>query len=128
MQQINVIIVEDDSHAAATLQVDLSALNYNVTGTATNALDAIDLLNNKQVDIAIINPELRGEKNGIWVGHMINKKYRVPFVFLTNNESDTCISEAMTSNPGGFVMKPFSRVNISAAVQLALQNFTFPIR
>lgn len=119
---INVLIVEDDSQAAEHLQSDLNNLNYNVSGTATNALDAIDLLNQVKVDIAIINPELGGRKNGIWVGKMINKKYRVPFIFLTDSDNRARISEAMTTNPNGFVMKPFSRVNISAAIQLALQN------
>lgn len=128
MQKVKVIIIEDDNNTAANLQSSLNELNYSISGVATNALDAIDLLNQQSADIAIINPELQGEKNGVWVGHMINKKYRVPFIFLSDNVSHTCISEAMHSNPGGYVMKPFSRVNISAAIQLALQKFTALVR
>lgn len=123
MQKIKVIIIEDDANTTANLQSNLNELNHSVIGVANNALDAIDLLNQEQPDIAIINPELRGEKNGVWVAHMINKKYRLPFVFLTDNTTLASINNAMNSKPNGYIMKPFSRVNISAALQLALQNF-----
>lgn len=123
MDKIKILIVEDEAITAESLANVLNQLGYGVSGIAANALEAIDILNEEDTDMAILDINIQGAKDGIWVAKLIQKKYNMPFVFLTAFEDEKILSKAITTEPYGYLIKPFTNIDISAAVQLALQNF-----
>jgi two-component system, LytTR family, response regulator len=124
MEQIKVLIVEDEGITAESLRDVLLKLGYLVSGIAADALGAIDILNNDDTDMAILDINIQGDKDGIWVANLIQKKYQIPFIFLTAYEDEKILENAIKTKPYGYLVKPFTKTDISAAIKLGLQNFS----
>lgn len=123
MNKLNVLIVEDEGITAESLSDVLEELGYGVSGIAADAFEAIDILNNDNTDFAILDINIQGDKDGIWVADLIQRKYNIPFIFLTAFDSEQILSRAVETKPYGYLLKPFTKIDISAAIQLAMQNF-----
>jgi len=123
MDTLSVLIVEDEGITAESLSEVLKQLGYNVSGIAANALEAIDILNTEPTDIAILDINIQGDKDGLWLADLIQKKYHIPFVFLTAFEDEKVLDEAIKTRPGGYLLKPFTKTDINAALRVAIQNF-----
>lgn len=123
MNKLNVLIVEDEAITAESLADVLEQLDYEVAGIAADAFEAIDILNDDKTDFAILDINIQGDKDGIWVADLIQRKYGIPFIFLTAFDSEQVLSRAVETKPYGYLLKPFTKIDISAAIQLAMQNF-----
>ncbi len=123
MDKVRVLIVEDEAITAESLSEVLSQLGYITSGIAIDALEAIDILNKENTDIAILDINIQGDKDGIWIADLIHKKYNIPFVFLTAYEDEKILARAIKTNPGAYLLKPYTKIDLSAAIQLAIQNF-----
>jgi len=119
--QTNILIVEDEGIITESIKITLENLGYNVSGIANNALDAIEILNTKPIDIAIVDINIQGDKNGIWLAK--NSLQNIPFIYLTAYGDNKTIQQAIETKPSSYLLKPFKKINISTAVQLALINF-----
>ena len=62
---LKILIVEDEFITADTLRDYLNELGHHVVAIVKNALDAIDILDEKKTDFAIIDINIQGKKNGI---------------------------------------------------------------
>ena len=123
MDKINILIVEDEGITAESLSNVITKLGYHVSGIAADALDAIDILSNESTDMAILDINIQGDKDGIWLADLIQKKYKIPFIFLTAYEDEGILDRAINTKPLGYLLKPFTKTDISAAIKLAMQNY-----
>jgi DNA-binding LytR/AlgR family response regulator len=120
---LKILIVEDEFITADTLRDYLNELGHEVVAIVKNALDAIDILDEKKTDFAIIDINIQGKKNGIWVAKKIQEYYGLPFLFLTANSDKATVKEAVETKPFGFLVKPFQKHDIYTAIELAMTNF-----
>jgi len=123
MDKINILIVEDEGITAESLSDVITKLGYHVSGIAADALEAIDILSDESTDMAILDINIQGEKDGIWLAGLIQKKYQIPFIFLTAYEDESILDRAINTNPLAYILKPFTKTDISAAIKLAMQNY-----
>lgn len=121
MNKTKILIVEDEAIIAENIKETIKELGYDVVGIAANALDAIDLFHTTKPDIILLDINIQGEKNGIWLAKNIFSTK--PFVFLTAYGDENTIKEAVSTKPSGYLLKPFRVEDISATIQLALENF-----
>ena len=121
---LQILILEDEAITAENLKETLLSLGYGVVGIASNSTDAVNFLTNRKVDLAILDIHIQGDKNGIWVANQIRKFYKIPFVFLTAYGDEKTIIEATSARPYGYLLKPFTKRNLLAALQIALINYT----
>lgn len=121
-QTIKILIVEDEALIAESIRLTLVKLGYQIAGIASNALDAIEILNTQRVDLAILDINIQGDKNGIWLAKTMFKNK--PFIFLTAYGDDATIKEASLTNPSSYLLKPFRKEDISAAIQVAVVNYS----
>jgi CheY-like chemotaxis protein len=82
-KNIRVLIVEDEFFTLDMLRDYLEESGYEVSGDAMSAEEAITILEEGQTDLALLDISIKGNQDGIWLAEQINKKYRIPFVFLT---------------------------------------------
>ena len=122
IKKTKILIVEDEGIIAESIRITVESLGYEVVGVADNALDAIDIANNNTIDLAILDINIQGEKNGIWLADTIFKDKA--FIFLTAYGDDKTIQQAIQTKPSGYLLKPFKKEDISIAIQIALINFT----
>lgn len=121
--KINILIVEDEILIAENLKISLNTLGYKTAGVVDNALEALDFLLNNAIDFVILDITIKGEKSGIWLADYISKKHDVPFIFLTAHSDAKTLSEAVKTNPSGYLVKPFVKENIASTIEVSLNNY-----
>ncbi len=119
----NIIIIEDEYSIAMDMELRLNKMGYNVIGIATNYNDALPLLLEKDIDIALLDINLNCEKTGIDLGKLIFNKFNIPIVFITAYTDVKTFSDALEANPMGFITKPFKDADLHNNIQLAINKF-----
>jgi DNA-binding LytR/AlgR family response regulator len=121
---IKIFIVEDESITVATMQASLEEAGYVFSGSADEAESALQLLTSSQPDLAILDINLIGEKDGVWLAERINESLKIPFIFLTSLGDKSSIERAVRTRPYGYLLKPFDETDIFEAISIALNNFS----
>jgi DNA-binding LytR/AlgR family response regulator len=67
---------------------------------------------------------LSGKKDGIDLAQKINEHYQIPFIFLTANSDAETIDRAKKVRPHAYIVKPFAKEELFAAIEIAFSNFT----
>lgn len=116
-----ILIVEDEAISAEGLESALRRLKYEVVGIAANALDALDLVAQHKPDLAFLDINIQGQKNGIWLAKQMNLQ-GIPFVFLTAYGDKGTIKEAVDTSPLAYLIKPFTRGDIIAAIEMGAKE------
>lgn len=123
MVKIKVLVVEDEVIIADNICNTLESFDYEVLEPAMSYEEAIERINFNQPDIAILDIQLAGKKNGIDLAQKINDEYDFPFIFLTSNSDRATFEEAKVAEPNAFLSKPFGKDELYAAIELGL--FTY---
>ena len=122
------LIVEDDPLICKDIGFCLSDLGYLTLGPAHSVEGALLLLEEEAPDFILLDIDLGKEKNGIDLARIINRDYRLPFIFLTAFSDDMTLKEVQDTLPAGFVLKPFDPNRLKAAIKLAVHNYYAVIR
>jgi DNA-binding response OmpR family regulator len=120
----NILIIEDEAIVALELKRFIIALGYHVVGSVDCAEDAIELIEKESVDIVISDIKIRGEKDGTEISKILYTKYGVAVIFLTAFYSDELIEKANSSNPVGYIVKPFRQKDLEANIKLAINRIS----
>ncbi len=115
-----IAIIEDEFIIANDLQNILQRLGYEVVGIADSYDTAVQLLSTKSVDLALIDIILKGKKSGIDLAHAIRSSWRLPFIFVTSHTDESTLQKAKSSDPYGYIVKPFEEREILASIEIAL--------
>ena len=101
MNKVKVLIVEDEIILAQDIANRLAAMQYDVIpdkpATVENAVHILS--KNLDIDILLIDIILKGDKDGIELARIINKEYRLPFIFLTSHSDHPILERAKSVNP-----------------------------
>ena len=84
MQRTRILVVEDEFALAEDIKLRLSKMGYEVIGPASSYDKAITILESISVDLAILDIQIKGDKDGIEIGRSINERFQTPFIFLTS--------------------------------------------
>lgn len=122
MEKIKIGIVEDELLIAENIIVTLLDLGYDVTEPATNYTAALAMIEEEQPDLLLLDIVLSGHKDGIELAQTIKTTYNLPFIFLTSNADQATIDRAKALNPPSYLVKPFNRNDLFAAIELAAHN------
>ena len=122
MTKTSVLIVEDEPLIADDIALIIERAGYDIFGIEDNADDAMLSLIGNKPDIALLDINIEGEKDGIHLAHLINQKHHIPFVYLTSYYDKNTLTRAKATNPGGYVVKPFDEGDLMANIELALSK------
>lgn len=123
MSKVKVLIVEDELIVSMEISDLLEDLGYEVLNTVTNYNDAVSCLKSEKPDIALLDIQLEGEKDGIDLAHYIKENINIPFIFLTSLADPRTINHAKILNPNAYLVKPFSQDDLYTSIELAVYNF-----
>ncbi|OQP47199.1 DNA-binding response regulator [Niastella yeongjuensis] len=122
-EKVNILIVEDESIVALDLASGLEHDGYNIAGIADNAVEALQLFNENDVDIILMDVNIIGEKDGIDTAAEILKQKAVPIIYLTAFTDAVTIERIKQTHPAAFLSKPYNLTNVRIAIDLAVNNF-----
>lgn len=119
MEKIKIGIVEDELMIAENIIHTLLDLGYEVTEPATNYTSALEMIEQEQPDLLLLDIILSGHKDGIDLAETVKQRSNIPFIFLTSNADQRTIDRAKKLNPPSYLVKPFNRNDLFAAIELA---------
>lgn len=123
MNKIKILVVEDEIIIADNICEILGDLGYNALEPVISFSQAIKSLDEEKPDIAILDIQLSGKKDGIDLAKRIKEDYNIPFVFLTSNSDIGTIDRVKKLNPPAFLVKPFNKEELFASIEIAIHNF-----
>jgi two-component system sensor histidine kinase/response regulator len=116
----SVLVVEDQRLVAADLAMQLRSFGYRVVGFATSGAEAISKTRELSPNVVLMDIHLEGEMDGTDAAREIRKTSRCAIVFLTAFSDLATLERAKLAEPGGYVVKPASPVELRCAVEVAL--------
>lgn len=123
-EKVRVLLVEDEYLTRQALVDILEEVDYEISGEAISAQEAIKVLEQETTDIVLLDINIKGDKDGIWVGKQIQEKYHIPFIYLTANGDRQTLNRGIETNPHAYLLKPFNESNLFSAIELALKKFS----
>lgn len=124
----NILVIEDEAIIATDIKDILEALGYRVMHIIKNGDEAISYLSFHNPDLVLCDINIQGSKDGVEVATLIQKKKKVPFVFLSSYSDARTLDRAKHALPYGYVVKPFTSKDIASAIEIALFKFEQEIK
>jgi len=123
MSKTSILIVEDEFIIARSIQDNLIDLGYDILGPVISYSGALASIKEQKPDLAIIDIQLSGKKDGIDLAWKLNEEYNIPFIFLTSNTDTATFERAKSATPLAYLVKPFKRQDLYSSIEIALHNF-----
>lgn len=121
-KSIAVLIVEDEPIIADDIALSLEELGFEIDQIAASSEEALNQLKVKKPDIVLLDIKIKGSEDGIRLGHHINQKYQIPFVYISSLYDQNTLARAKATNPSGYIVKPFKESDLKVTIELALSK------
>lgn len=118
-----IYIVEDIAISRMSLVTMLLENQYEVSGSAATAEKAWKEIQQFSTDLVLLDINLAGEKNGVWLAQQIRKKLNIPIVYLTAYGDQQTLKEVVNTKPNGYLMKPYQEPTLLTTINIAFTNF-----
>lgn len=118
----SIFIVEDEAVVALDLKNNLEQIGYHILGIAASGENILENLKKIKPDLIIIDIKLQGPLDGIDTADIINKHYKIPFIFLSAYSDEAVIERAKLVEPYGYIIKPFSNNNLRISIEMAMHR------
>jgi len=120
---MNVFIIEDEDLYADQLAMVVEQTGHAVCGTASNAEEALRLVEKRNADMALIDINLAGEMDGLELGKWLKRfKDDILIIFITAHYADVEYFErAKQLSAYAFLKKPLDATDLSRTIELAFQ-------
>jgi DNA-binding LytR/AlgR family response regulator len=123
MGKVKIVVVEDEIIIADHLCETLENLGYEVFEPAISFTEGKELIDTERPDIAILDINLSGRKDGIDLAKYIRENHDIPFIFLTSFADKATLERAKQVNPPAYLIKPFNKEELYTSIEIALFNY-----
>jgi len=120
MMAARILIVEDESRLAGSIQFELERVGYAVVGRAGSGEEALSLAAAAGPDLVLMDIQLSGKLDGITTAEQIRARQAIPVVFLAGDANDKTMKRAYAASPYGVVLKPFQPSDLRRMIEMAL--------
>ena len=117
-----ILIVEDQFVEADYLRLMLTQAGYNVTGIARSVVQAVEMMQEEKPDFVLLDIFLKGKQTGIELAKQL-AAVNIPFVYLSANSNEDILNEAKTTEPYGFLVKPFREKDLLVTLEIARYRY-----
>ncbi len=113
-----ILIVEDEFIVANDLRLILEEAGYTISGIAASAGEAQEYIQQHKPDLVLLDIRLKGKLSGIDIARKLRVD-NIPFIYLSAYANQTILEEAKTTEPYGFLVKPFRKKDLLVALEIA---------
>lgn len=117
---IKILVVEDEMIIAAKISMQLTNLGYEVTGILSRGDEAIEHAIGNNVDIVLLDIQLKGKLDGIETAMQLQRLSNIPVIYLTANSDESTFNRAKATRPAAFISKPFKELDLQRAIELTI--------
>lgn len=120
----NLLIVEDELVIAeSTKSLILDLFKDIVIRVAGDSNEALSCIGEETPDLVFLDIRLGKHDSGIELSKKLEQQ-QIPFIFLTAHGDEQTVSQAIQSQPLGYLVKPVSRQDLLVNLKLALQKIS----
>lgn len=117
-ESYRILIVDDEASIAEMCSAMLSDLGYEVVGIAHTYASAISQMESQQIDLVILDIDLKEEKNGIDLAIYIKEHFDLKFLFLTSFADIDTVKKAAKTVPEAYLIKPFTEEDLFTTIEV----------
>jgi signal transduction histidine kinase len=118
--KLKILVVEDERIVARDLQIRLTNLGYHISGIASSKEEALQSAQQNLPDLALMDIRLNGVPDGIDAARQLRADFNLPVIYLTGHSDNATLSQARTTEPFGYILKPFENRELVAAIETAV--------
>ncbi len=121
---MKIIAVEDEPLFANSLEIFIDKLGYELVGLTDNSEEMLRFFVSLKPDLALIDINIKGSKNGIEVAKKIAESENpIPVIFITSYKDKGYFENAKTANPYAYIIKPFEADVLERTIELAFSRY-----
>lgn len=120
VKHMTLLLVEDDKTILDGLKFCLTKENFDIK-TAPNGREALKELDNNKIDLLILDINLP-DINGIELYKKIKNTKDIPTIFLTANDLETTVVEALDTGADDYITKPFKTRELISRINSVLRR------
>jgi two-component system, cell cycle sensor histidine kinase and response regulator CckA len=124
LKKKKILIVEDEMIIANDLQDVLRKFGYEVCDIITSGESAVKAALQHKPDLILMDIMLAKKMTGMEAAGKIRKNMDVPLIYVTAYADDSTIEKAISTNPYGYLVKPFDDKELKVALELAFYKFS----
>ena len=117
-----ILIVDDDTIITHLISTMLQKKGFNIVGIVPKGEEAVVRAADLNPDLVIMDVNLSGSMDGMDAAHYIFQLFHYPIIFITGISDEEKLERVKCSQPYGIIFKPFTTIEISTSVNLALYN------
>lgn len=117
---MKLLLVEDDEAILEGLVFCLKKEGFLIKGL-TNAYQALELIKKENFDLLVLDINLP-DMNGLKLYRQIKENKDIPTIFLTANDSELSIVEALDSGADDYITKPFKTRELISRIHSVLRR------
>jgi predicted glycosyltransferase/CheY-like chemotaxis protein len=117
-----ILIVEDEMIVQLHLENIVSGLGHEVTGMAANTAEALEAAAGNSPDLVLMDIHLDDGNDGVETARLLREKHDCAVVFVTAYADNETVDRTSDVIPAGYVVKPFTGIEVRAAIQVALRG------
>lgn len=117
---MKILLVEDDKTILDGLRFCLEKENFEVL-TSSTGLNALEQISKHKIDLLILDINLP-DTNGIELYKKIKSEKDIPTIFLTANDLETTIVEALDTGADDYITKPFKTRELISRINSVLRR------
>ncbi|MDZ7262643.1 MAG: PAS domain S-box protein, partial [candidate division KSB1 bacterium] len=120
MVEAQILVVEDETIVAMEIQDRLKGLGYHIAAVVSSGEEAIRKAAETKPDLALMDVVLKGSMDGVEAAEHIRTRFNIPVIYLTAYADDVTFQRAKTTEPYGYIIKPFEERELYTAIEMAL--------
>jgi signal transduction histidine kinase len=117
-----ILVVEDERIIAFDIKNCLEKSGYTVPAIASYGEQAIEKAAEFRPDLVLIDVMLKGKMSGIEAAVEISSRFNIPVVYLTAYSDTSNLQKAKTTQPFGYIFKPFAENQLITTIEIALSK------
>jgi len=114
-----ILIVEDEPLVAMHLEAELEALGYEILGIAVSAEEAANLTEQEPPGLALVDINIRGDRDGVAVADELNKKFATQVIFMSGMGKSDPTRRGRSVTPLANLPKPWTGGELERVVKLS---------
>jgi len=118
----SVLVVEDEPLIADDLLFHLEDIGIDHIEVALKYEQALEKMKDHQFDLALLDVNLSGNRDGIDLANFINRQQPTPFIFVTSYYDQDTLSRAKQTNPLAYILKPFDKREVTVNIEMAFHK------
>ena len=117
-----ILVVEDELIVARDIKKTLERNGYQVVGVARSTDKALQMVEEEKPTLVLVDIFLKGKLTGIDLARELNKM-AIPFIYISANSNKPVLEAAKSTNPYGFILKPFREKDLLVTMEIARYRF-----